>query len=114
MSRITRGVTSRARHKKILKQAKGFWGKRKSVFRRAKETILRAMAFAYVGRKLKKRDFRKLFITRINAGCRMLNLSYSVFINKLKKNNVVLNRKMLSQIATYDFPVFEKIVQQVV
>lgn len=109
MSRIKRGVASHRRHKRILKQAKGFWGRRKNVFRRAKETLLRAMAFAFVGRKLKKRTFRRLFIARINAACRERGLSYSKFIGKLKTNSIDLNRKMLSQIAVYDAAVFTKI-----
>lgn len=109
MSRVKRGVMTHKRHKKVLKLAKGFWGKRKNVFRRAKETLLRAMAFAFVGRKLKKREFRRLFITRINAACRTRGWSYSKFIDALLKANILLNRKMLSQIAVYDAVAFDKI-----
>lgn len=109
MSRVKRGLSAHKRHKRVLKQAKGFWGRRSTVFRRAKETLLRAMAFAFIGRKLKKRTFRKLFITRINAACRSNGLSYSVFIGKLKQKNILLDRKMLSQLAIYDRGVFTKI-----
>ena len=101
MSRVKRGVMTRKRHKKLLKQTKGFWGQRKNIFRRAKETLLRALEFAYIGRKLKKRDFRKLFITRISAACKLNGISYSRFINALLKLNVKLNRKMLSQLAIF-------------
>lgn len=109
MTRIKRGVTTKKRHKKILKQTKGFWGQRKNVFRRAKETLLRAMAFATKGRKLKKRDMRGLFITRIGAAAKAEGMSYSSLINGLKKANVELNRKMLSQIAIHEPAVFSKI-----
>jgi len=114
MSRVKRGVMTHKRHKKILKLAKGFWGKRKNVFRRAKETLLRAMAFAFAGRKLKKREFRRLFIARINAACRTRGWSYSKFIDALNKANITLNRKMLSQIAVYDAPAFDKICASLV
>ncbi len=109
MSRVKRGVMTRQRHKRLLKKASGFWGKRKNVFRRAKETLLRAMAFAYIGRKLKKREFRRLFIARINAACRSRGWSYSKFIDAMKKANVGLNRKMLSQIAVFDPSTFDQI-----
>ncbi len=109
MTRIKRGVITKKRHKKILKQTKGFWGQRKNVFRRAKETLLRAMAFATKGRKLKKRDMRSLFITRIGAAARTEGLSYNQLINGLKKAHVELNRKMLSQIAIHEPSVFSQI-----
>lgn len=109
MSRVKRGVMTRKRHKRLIKKASGFWGRRKNVFRRAKETLLRAMAFAYVGRKLKKREFRRLFIARINAACRERGWSYSKFIAALKKVNIGLNRKMLSQIAVFDPSTFDHI-----
>lgn len=113
MSRVKRGVMTHKRHKKILKQAKGFWGKRKSVFRRAKETLLRAMAFAFAGRKLKKRSFRRLFISRISAACKARGYSYSSFMDKVHKSGVELNRKMLSQIAIFDSKVFDSIANSV-
>jgi large subunit ribosomal protein L20 len=110
MSRIKRGVITKRRHKRLLKQTKGFWGQRKNVFKRAKETLLRAMRFAYVGRRLKKRDFRGLFIIRVNAACRQNNVSYSSFIHTLKQSKVVLNRKMLSQLAIYEPAAFSQLV----
>ncbi|MFH0898626.1 MAG: 50S ribosomal protein L20 [bacterium] len=102
MSRVKRGTVTKKRHKRLLKQTKGYWGQRSNVFRRGKETLLRALAFAFKGRRLKKRDFRALFITRINAACRKSDISYSFFINALKNLNVKLNRKMLSQLAVYE------------
>ncbi len=110
MTRIKRGVTTKKRHKRLLKRTKGYWGQRKNVFRRAKETLLRAMAFATKGRKLKKRDMRSLFITRIGAAAKAEGMSYSQLINGLKKAHVELNRKMLSQIAIHEPAVFSKIV----
>jgi large subunit ribosomal protein L20 len=111
MSRIKRGKTTKKRHKRLLKQTKGFWGQRKNVFRRAKETLLRALDYAFVGRKLKKRDFRKLFITRINAKCREYGVSYSIFMCGLKKSNVEINRKMLSQLAIFEPASFDKLIE---
>jgi len=110
MSRIKSGKVTRRRHKKVLKQTKGFWGQRKNVFRRAKETLLRAMAFAFKGRKLKKRDMRALFIARISAAAKENGISYSKFMNGLKNKEVELNRKMLSQIAVFDPQIFSKLV----
>lgn len=111
MSRIKRGVITKKRHKKLLKQTKGYWGQRKNVFRRAKETLLRALAYAYVGRKLRKRDFRRLFVARINAKCREFDMSYSTFMNALKKQNIGINRKMLSQLAIFEPNAFEQLVE---
>jgi large subunit ribosomal protein L20 len=113
MSRVKRGVMTRKRHKKLLKQTKGFWGQRKNVFRRAKETLLRALEFAFVGRKLRKRDFRRLFITRISAACKLNGISYSQFINGLNKLNILLNRKMLSQLAIFEPKAFAVVVEKV-
>lgn len=110
MSRVKRGVITKRRHKRLLKQTKGFWGQRKNVFKRAKETLMRAMAFAYKGRKLKKRDFRSLFIVRINAACKTHGVSYSKFIHSLKVANVVINRKMLSQMAILEPDAFAQLV----
>lgn len=111
MSRIKSGIVTRKRHKRLLKHTKGYYGQRKNIFRRAKETLMRAWAYAYHGRKLRKRDMRKLFITRINAASREHGLSYSAFISGLKKANVELNRKMLSQIAVFEPNVFAQIAQ---
>lgn len=99
MARIKKGVTAHARHKKILKQAKGFYGTKKNVFRAANTAVMRALREAYKGRKHRKRDFRKLWITRINAAARLNGLSYSKLINGLKKSGVEVNRKMLSELA---------------
>lgn len=111
MTRIKRGTVTKKRHKKLLKQAKGFWGSRKNLFKRAKETLLRAMAFAFKGRKLKKRDMRSLFISRIKAAAEMRDMKYNTLMHGLKKNHIALNRKMLSQIAIFDSAVFDKIVE---
>lgn len=110
MSRVKRGVMTRKRHKRLLKKAKGFWGQRKNVFRRANETLLRAMRFSYVGRKLKKRDYRGLFISRISAACKASGISYSVFTNKMKTLGIQLNRKMLSQLAIFEPKAFNQLV----
>ena len=112
MSRIKRGVITKKRHKKLLKQTKGYWGQRSNVFRRAKETLLRALAYAYVGRKLRKRDFRSLFIARIAAACKSHDFSYSKFINGLKNLNITLNRKMLSQMAIFEPKAFGMLVEK--
>ena len=110
MSRVKRGPATKKRHKRLLKQTKGYFGQRKNVFRRAKETLLRALAFAFKGRKLKKRDFRALFITRINAACNQREISYSVFMHSLKKLNIQLNRKLLSQLSIFEPEAFDKLV----
>ena len=112
MTRIKRGLVTRRRHKKLLKQTKGFWGQRKNVFKRAKETLLRAMAFAFTGRKLKKRDMRALFISRISAAAVQHGMSYSVFMGKLGKAGIEINRKMLSQLAIFDPSTFSAIVEK--
>ena len=113
MSRVKRGVIARRRHKRLFKQTKGFWGQRGNVFKRAKETLMRAMRFAYIGRRLKKRELRGLFIMRINAACRIQDMSYSVFMHALKQSNVVLNRKMLSQLAIFEPEAFAQLAQLV-
>ena len=111
MSRVKRGTVTKRRHKKLLKQTKGFWGQRKNVFRRAKETLLRAMEYAFIGRKLRKRDFRSLFIKRIGAACKQHGTSYSVFMNSLKRIDVKINRKMLSQLAIFEPDAFAELVK---
>lgn len=113
MSRVKRGVVTHRRHKRLLKQTKGFWGQRGNIIRRATETLLRAMAFAFRGRKMRKRDFRSLFITRVNAASRQHGMSYSVFINKLNTAKVAINRKMLAQMAVYDPKAFSAVVAKV-
>lgn len=113
MTRVKRGVMVKKRHKRLIKQAKGFWGQRKNIFKRAKETLLRAWAFAFKSRKLKKRDMRSLFISRIKAAANSHDMRYNELIHKLKQNNIVINRKMLSQIAIYEPKAFEQLVNQV-
>jgi len=109
MSRVKRGMAARKRHKRVLKETKGFWGQRSNVFRRAKETLLRAMAYAFKGRKLKKRSMRNLFIVRIHAAAQKEGLSYSKFMHGLKLANVELDRKMLSQLAIYEPKAFAQL-----
>lgn len=109
MSRVKRGVMTKKRHKRLLKMASGYWGQRKNIFKRAKETVLRALSFAYIGRKLRKRDFRSLFISRVKAAVEARKSKYNVFIHKLKLAQVKLNRKVLSQIAIFDSNAFDAI-----
>lgn len=111
MTRVKRGTVIKKRHKRLLKQTKGFWGQRKNVFKRAKETLIRALAFAFKGRKLRKRDMRSLFIMRIKAAAERNGAKYNTLIHGLKQANIQLNRKMLSQIAVFDPQVFGQIVQ---
>ena len=110
MSRVKRGTVTKKRHKRLLKQTKGFWGQRKNVFRRAKETLMRALANASKSRHLKKRDFRALFISRISAACKSNDFSYSSFVDCMKKTKIELNRKMLSQLAIFEPKAFEELV----
>ena len=102
MARVKRGLNSRKRHKKILKQAKGFYGAKRTTFRAAKPAVMRSLRSAYIGRKHRKRDFRRLWITRINAGARMNGLSYSKMMNGLQLSGIEINRKMLSEMAVHD------------
>jgi large subunit ribosomal protein L20 len=111
MSRVKRGIATKKRHKRLLKQTKGFWGQRSNIFKRAHETLLRAWAFAFKGRKLHKRDMRALFISRITASVRPHGTSYSRFIHGLKTARVDLNRKMLSQLSIFEPAAFSKIVE---
>ena len=113
MSRVKSGVVTKARHKKIIKSAKGFYGRRKNTFRVANQAVEKAGQYAYRDRKVRKRDFKSLWIQRINAGCRLHGLKYSQFINGLKKINLNLNRKVLSDLATNEPKVFKKIVDQI-
>jgi large subunit ribosomal protein L20 len=111
MARIKRAVNARKYHKKILKLAKGYYGGRSKLFKTANESVIRALRNAYIGRKLKKRDFRKLWIARINAATRINGLSYSRFINGIKIAGIDINRKMLSEIAIHDPKAFSEIVE---
>jgi len=112
MARVKRGVTARRRHKKVLKLAKGYFNARRKVFRVAKQAVTRAAQYAYIGRKQRKRQFRALWIVRINAGARMFGLSYSRFMNGLKKAEITLDRKVLSDIAVHDIAAFGKLAEQ--
>jgi large subunit ribosomal protein L20 len=113
MPRATNNPASRARRKKILKQAKGYWGRRKNVYTVAKNAVDRGMAFAYRDRKTKKRNFRALWIQRINAAAREQGMSYSVFMGKLHAANVDLNRKTLADLAMNNPEAFEAVVTSV-
>ena len=106
MARVKKGVNAHKRHKKVLKQAKGFYGLKSKVYRAAKPAVMRSLRSAYVGRKLKKRGYRRLWIARINAAARMNDISYSRLMDGLKKANIDINRKMLSEMAIYDAPAF--------
>lgn len=112
MSRVKRGVTARARHKKILALAKGYRGRRKNVYRVAKQAVMKAGQYAYRDRRNKKRDFRRLWIARINAATRELGLTYSQFINGMNKAGITLDRKVLADIAVHDKAAFAGIVAQ--
>jgi large subunit ribosomal protein L20 len=112
MPRVKRGVTARARHKKVLEQAKGFRGRRKNVFRVAKQAVMKAGQYAYRDRRVRKREFRALWIARINAAARECGMSYSAFMNGLKKSAIELDRKVLADLAVFDKPAFAKIASQ--
>ncbi|WP_341327858.1 50S ribosomal protein L20 [Methylotuvimicrobium sp. KM2] len=111
MARVKRGVTARARHKKILKQAKGYYGARSRVYRVAKQAVIKAGQYAYRDRKQKKRQFRALWIVRINAAARLCGMSYSRFINGLNKANVVVDRKVLADLAVRDMEAFAELAK---
>ena len=102
MARVKKGVTARKRHKKVIKQAKGFYGQKSRNFKAANPAVMRALRSDYVGRKNKKREYRRLWIARINAAARANGISYSKFMNGLKKSGIEMNRKMLSEMAIYD------------
>ncbi len=113
MPRVKRGVTARARHKKVIDQAKGFRGRRGNVFRIANEAVMKAGQYAYRDRRQRKRQFRVLWIARINAAARELGMSYSVFMNGLKKAAIEVDRKVLADLAVADKPAFARIASQV-
>ena len=113
MPRSVNSVASRARRKKVMKQAKGYFGRRKNVYTVAKNAVDKAMLYAYRDRRQKKRNFRALWITRINAGARLHGMSYSQFMGKVKANNIELNRKVLADLAMNHPEAFEAIVTQV-
>ena len=111
MARVKSAMTTRARHKKVLKQAKGYYGAKHYRFRNANQAVLKSLSYAYVGRKDRKSDFRKLWIARINAAARMNGTTYSRLIAGLKKANVTINRKMLADIAVTDPKAFTEIAE---
>ncbi|QJC36818.1 50S ribosomal protein L20 [Enterobacteriaceae endosymbiont of Donacia vulgaris] len=110
MVRIKRGVTAKARHKKIIKQAKGYYGSRSRTYRSAFQAVIKSGQYAYRDRKQKKRKFRQLWIMRINAAARQKNISYNHLIFKLKKNNININRKILADMAMFDYLSFERLI----
>lgn len=111
MARVKRAVNAKKRHKKVLKQAKGYFGAKSKLFRPANQAVMKSLNYAFIGRKQRKRDFRKLWIARINAAARINGMSYSKFINGLKKANIEINRKMLSEMAINDPQGFAKLVE---
>ncbi len=112
MARVKGALATRKRRKKILKLAKGYWGAKSKHFKMAKEAVMKSGNYAYIGRKQRKRDFRRLWITRISAGCKANGINYSTFINGLKKADITLNRKMLSEIAISDPEAFTALVEK--
>ena len=111
MARVKRALNTRKKHKKILKLAKGFRGGESRIYRTANQAVMRSMQNAYIGRKRRKRDFRRLWISRISAAAKMNGMNYSTFMNGLKKANIEMNRKMISEIAIADPAAFAKLVE---
>ena len=112
MARVKGALMTRKRRKKTLKLAKGYFGAKSKHFKMAKQAVMKSGNYAYIGRKQRKRDFSRLWITRISAACRMNDISYSVFMNGLKKANIALNRKMLAEIAVSDEAAFKALVEK--
>ncbi|MBQ8159782.1 MAG: 50S ribosomal protein L20 [Clostridia bacterium] len=110
MARIKRAVNAQKKRRKVMKLAKGYWGAKSKQYRAATEQVRRSLRYAYIGRKLRKREFRRLWISRINAATRLNGMSYSVFINGLKKKNIEVNRKMLADMAVNDPAGFAQLV----
>ena len=113
MARVKGAVTTRARHKKVLKRAKGYFGAKSVRFRMANQAVMKSLNYAFIGRRQKKRDFRKLWIARINAAARMCGTTYSKLMSNIKKANVNINRKMLAEMAVNDFNGFKALVEKV-
>lgn len=111
MARVKGAMMTRKRRKKTIKLAKGYFGAKSKLFKMSKEAVMKSGQYAYIGRRLKKRDFRRLWITRINAAARLNGMSYSTFINGLKKHNIDINRKMLADIAVNDAAAFTSLVE---
>ena len=112
MARVKGAMATRKRHKRVLKLAKGYRGAKSKLFRTAKQAVMKSLSYAYIGRKQKKRDFRKLWITRISAACKLNGTTYSKFMNGLKKADINMNRKMLSEIAIADPAAFTELVEK--
>ena len=112
MARVKGAMMTRKRRKKVIKLAKGYWGAKKNRFKMANQQVMKSLSYAYVGRKLKKRDFRRLWITRISAACAANGINYSRFMNGLKKAGIELNRKMLAEIAVSDAAAFTALVEK--
>lgn len=112
MARVKRAMMTRKRRNKVLKLAKGYWGSKSKHFKMANQAVMKSLTYAYTGRKLKKRDFRSLWITRISAAAKLNGMNYSTFINGLKKAGIDLNRKMLSEIAISDPAAFTALTEQ--
>ena len=112
MARVKGAMMTRKRRNKILKMAKGYWGAKSKHFKMANQAVMKSLTYAYTGRKLKKRDFRQLWITRINAACKMNGMNYSTFMNGLKKAEVSLNRKMLAELAVSDAAAFTALAEK--
>lgn len=112
MARVKGAMMTRKRRKKVLKLAKGYFGGKSKLFRTAKEAVMKSGQYAYIGRKQKKRDFRRIWITRISAACKMNDINYSTFMNGIKKADITLNRKMLSEIAINDPSAFTALVEK--
>ena len=112
MARVKRGVVARRRHKKIISRAKGYYNARRKVFRAAKQAVIKAGQYAYIGRKQKKRQFRALWIVRINAAARQFGLSYSRLMNGLKKADITVDRKVLADIAVHDIAAFGALAEK--
>lgn len=111
MARVKGAMMTRKRRKKVLKLAKGYWGGKSKLFKTAKEAVMKSGQYAYIGRKQKKRNFRSLWITRISAGCKQNGMNYSTFMNGLKKAGIVINRKMLSELAVNDKAAFAQLTE---
>ena len=112
MARVKGALNTRKRHKRILKLAKGYRGGKSKLFRTAKQAVMKSLSYAYVGRKQKKRDFRRLWITRISAQAKVCGMNYSTFMNGLKKAGIEMNRKMLAELAVYDKEAFAALVEK--
>ena len=113
MARVRHSSATRRRKKRVLKKAKGFWGDRSKQFRQARRALMHAFVYTYRDRRNKKREFRTLWVTRINAACRQCGIAYNVFMNNLKKSNIAIDRKILADLAVKDPQVFKKLVELV-